>query len=49
MDATRKKEARTTKNNMAKDTDGGSAKYGALIGAKLRSQQKTGAGGITLL
>ena len=32
MDATRKKEARTTKDNMAKDSNGGARRDGALVG-----------------
>ena len=42
MDATRKKEARTTKDNMAKDSNDSSR------GARLRPQQKTGPCGGTL-
>ena len=32
MDATRKKDARTTKINMAKDSNGRATRYGALVG-----------------
>ena len=32
MDATRKKEARTTKDNMAEDSIGGARRDGALVG-----------------
>ena len=32
MDATREKEARTTKDNMAKDSNGRAPRYGALVG-----------------
>jgi len=32
MEATWKKEARITKDNIAKDHDGGAARYGALVG-----------------
>ena len=32
MDTTRKKEARTTKDNMAKDSNGRATMYGALVG-----------------
>ena len=32
MDATRKKEARTTKDNMAEHTNGRATRYGALVG-----------------
>jgi len=31
MDATRMKEARTTKDNMAKDSNGRATRYGALV------------------
>jgi len=38
MDATQKKEARMTKANMAKDTDGAAAKYGVLMRVRLKLQ-----------
>ena len=47
MDATQKKEARMTKINMAKESNGRATRYGALVG--LRPQKRTGHFGGTLL